>query len=113
MIQKYKQRERRHTRIRAKIVGTALRPRLSVFRSNTVLYGQLIDDGAGRTLAATSTKGEAGKTRVERARAAGKALAQAAQTQKVTRAAFDRGGYAYSGAVRAFAEGARESGLVF
>lgn len=113
MKTKTQQRAQRQRRIRAKVSGTALRPRLSVFRSNSFLYGQLIDDGAGRTLAAASTKEGTGKTRVERARAAGVALARAAQAQKIVRAAFDRGGYAYRGAVRAFAEGAREGGLAF
>ena len=92
---------------------TAKRPRLAVFRSNRFLCGQLIDDSAAHTLSAVSTKGAAGKTPLERACAAGKSLAQAAAAKGVTAAAFDRGGYAYAGVVRAFAEGAREGGLEF
>jgi large subunit ribosomal protein L18 len=112
-MNKTEQRERRHKRIRAKVRGTALRPRLSVFRSSRFFSGQLIDDVAGKTLVAVSTRGAAGKTPVERARNAGAALADQARGQKVERAAFDRGGFAYAGAVRAFAEGARAGGLSF
>jgi len=106
-------RSRRRARIRAKISGTSAMPRLSIFRSNKHLYGQLVDDVKGATLAASSDMKEKGKTKTERARAAGKALAEAAVAKKITKAVFDRGGFAYTGRVKAFADGAREGGLAF
>lgn len=113
MVQKYEQRERRHKRIRAKIRGTAARPRVAVFRSNRFVWAQCIDDDAGQTLVSVSTKGVKGKTPVERARAAGAALAALSREKGITRAAFDRSGFVFAGAVRALAEGAREGGLAF
>jgi large subunit ribosomal protein L18 len=115
------QRKRRHARIRKKIWGTAGRPRLVVFRSLKNLEGQVVDDDTGRTLAGLSTlsadladfKAEGQNVRVERARAAGKLLADRAKAVGVETVVFDRGGYQYHGRVKAFAEGAREGGLKF
>ena len=93
-------RTRRHARVRAKISGTATRPRLSVFRSNRGITAQLIDDEKSVTL-------------VERARACGVKLAELAKAKKISTVVFDRGGFLYAGAVKALAEGAREGGLDF
>jgi large subunit ribosomal protein L18 len=110
-----KLRERRHKRIRGKVAGTAERPRLAVFRSNTGISAQLIDDQAGRTLAAASWQGlksfKGSKT--DQAKEVGKLLAANAKTAGVQACVFDRGGYLYHGRVRALAEGAREGGLTF
>ncbi|GBC86103.1 50S ribosomal protein L18 [bacterium HR12] len=105
-------RIRRHRRIRKKISGTPERPRLSVFRSNRHIYAQLIDDLAGRTLAAASDL-EVGVdgTKTERARAVGRLIAERAKAAGIERAVFDRGGRRYHGRVAAVAEGAREEGL--
>lgn len=99
--------------IRGKIVGTAERPRLSVFRSNRYLYAQLIDDTAGHTLASATTRGQGEGSPVEQGRAAGKAIAEAARAAGVEAVVFDRNGYRYHGRVQALAEGAREGGLQF
>ena len=115
------QRKRRHARIRKKIWGTAGRPRLVVFRSLKNFEGQVVDDDAGRTLVGLSTlsadladfKTEGRNVGVERAKAAGKLLADRAQAIGVESVVFDRGGYQYHGRVKAFAEGAREGGLKF
>ena len=108
-------RLKRRRRVRAKIVGTAERPRISVFRSNRGIAAQLIDDSAGRTLAAvTWTEADLrGLGRMEQAGKAGELLAQRAQAAGVQTAVFDRGGYQYHGRVKALAEGAREAGLAF
>lgn len=107
------QRDRRRKRIRAKVFGTAEKPRLSVFKSNRYLSAQLIDDAKGLTLAAASSKGAKGKSALERAKAAGIELAGLAKAKKIESVVFDRGGYIYTGAVAALAEGAREAGLKF
>ena len=115
------QRARRHARIRKKIWGTAERPRLVVFRSLKNFEGQLVNDDAGNTLVGLSTlcadladfKAEGSNPRVERARAAGKLLAERAVAKGVESVVFDRGGYQYHGRVKAFADGAREGGLQF
>ncbi len=109
---KVTQRRRIRRRIRSKISGTPERPRLSVFRSNKHIYAQLIDDLAGTTLAAASTResGEEG-IGVESAKSVGKRIAERAKEAGVERAVFDRGGYRYHGNVKALAEGAREAGL--
>lgn len=106
-------RDRRHARIRSQISGTAERPRLSVFKSNTALSAQLIDDNSGKTIASATTRGLKGKTGIERSREAGMMIAKKAQALKVTKAVFDRGGFIYTGNVKALADGAREGGLVF
>lgn len=110
---KKEKRARRHNRIRAKVSGTAAKPRLSVYRSNRYIYAQLIDDDRGVTLAASSTKAAIGKSELEKAKSAGVILAKAALGLKVKKIVFDRGGFIYTGRVRAFAEGVREGGLEF
>ncbi|WP_400193478.1 50S ribosomal protein L18 [Hymenobacter sp. B81] len=105
-------RIRRH--IRSKVAGTSERPRLSVFRSNTGIYAQIIDDTAGRTIVAASSKHvTAGETPVATAAAVGKELASRAQEKGITQVVFDRSGYLYHGRVKSLAEGAREGGLKF
>ena len=106
-------RLRRRRRVRAKVSGTATRPRVSVFRSNRGLCAQLIDDTAGHTLAAVSWFEPELRSlaKPERTRRAGQALAQRAKAAGVSEAVFDRGGYRYHGHVRAFAEAIREAGL--
>ena len=108
-------RLRRRRRVRAKITGTAERPRISVFRSNRGVFAQLIDDTSGRTLAAVNWTEDDLKTlpRMEQATRAGALLAERAKTAGVETAVFDRGGYRYHGRVKALAEGAREAGLTF
>jgi len=110
---KPQQRLRRRRRVRAKVQGTAERPRISVFRSNRGIAAQLVDDVEGRTLASVSWTEEALRDLkpTEQAGEAGKLLAQRAQAAGMQRAVFDRGGYQYHGRVKAFAEGAREGGL--
>lgn len=110
-------RRRRHQRARKKVVGTAARPRLAVFRSNTSIYAQIIDDEKGHTLAAASSqessvvKGEDGK--VGEAVQVGKLVAERATAAGVGTVVFDRGGNRYAGRVAALADAARESGLKF
>jgi large subunit ribosomal protein L18 len=106
-------RLKRRRRVRAKVHGTAERPRISVFRSNRGIFAQLVDDDAGRTLAAVNwTEGDLRSLKpMEQASAAGKLLAERAKAAGVERAVFDRGGYQYHGRVKALAEGAREGGL--
>jgi large subunit ribosomal protein L18 len=106
-------RLKRRRRVRAKISGTATRPRISVFRSNRGISAQLVDDVAGHTLAAVSWT-EAplrDKAPMEQAGEAGKLLAERAQQAGISSAVFDRGGYQFHGRVKAFAEGVREGGL--
>jgi len=103
----------RHRRVRAKVIGTPARPRLSVFKSNTRLIAQIIDDEKGMTLAAVSSSAAEGKTPRERAEAAAKLLGKYAKNKGITKVVFDRGGFRYQGAVKAFADAARESGLQF
>ena len=108
-------RARRHLRVRKKVTGTATRPRLSVTRSSRHIFAQLVDDGAGRTLASASTleegiRGADGDKRAK-ARQVGEALASRARAAGIEAAVFDRGGYAYHGRVAALADGAREGGL--
>jgi large subunit ribosomal protein L18 len=107
------QRLRRRRRVRAKISGTAERPRISVFRSNRGISAQLVDDVAGRTIVAVAwTEAELRSlARMEQANRAGMLLAQRAKEHGIERAVFDRGGYQYHGRVKALAEGAREGGL--
>jgi large subunit ribosomal protein L18 len=106
-------RLKRRRRVRAKVRGTAERPRISVFRSNRGITAQLIDDAAGRTLAAVNwTEPELRSLKPsEQARKAGELLAQRAKAAGIEVAVFDRGGYQYHGRVQALAEGAREGGL--
>jgi len=114
-----KARLHRHQRVRKKISGTAERPRLCVFRSNTQIYAQLIDDDKGVTLAAASSldaklkdaKGD--KTKSEKAADVGKLLAERAINVKIKQVVFDRGGYQFKGRVKVLADSAREAGLSF
>ncbi len=106
-------RTRRHRRIRAKVKGTAERPRLAFFKSNRYVYAQVIDDVRGATLAAASSLGAKGKTMAEQAKTVGEAVAKAALAQKVGKVVFDRGGFSYGGKVKAFADAARAAGLDF
>lgn len=108
---KQNKRERRHRRIRAKISGTAERPRLAIFKSNRFIYAQLIDDERGVTLAAVRTA--AGKPGREAATIAGKEMAKQAKEKGVAKAVFDRGGFSYIGTIKEFAEAARAGGLEF
>src|SRR5450755_174935 len=115
VLTKPERRLKRRRRVRAKVRGTAERPRISVFRSNRGICAQLIDDDAGRTIAAVNwiepelrPLGGA-----DQARRVGALLAERAQSAGVHTAVFDRGGYRYHGRVQALAEGAREGGLVF
>jgi len=103
-------------RIRKVSFGTESRPRLSIFRSNKEIYAQVIDDNAGKTLAAASSRDkgiDAKGTKTEIAIAVGKAIAEKAKSAGVETVAFDRGGNLYHGRVKALAEGAREGGLKF
>ena len=108
-------RLRRRRRVRAKIRGTAERPRLSVFRSNKGVQAQVIDDVAGRTLAAVSwTEAELKSLgTMDQAKKAGELLADRAKAAGIETVVFDRGGYRYHGRVKALADGARENGLKF
>ena len=108
-------RLRRRRRVRAKVHGTAVRPRISVFRSNRGIFAQLIDDDAGRTLASVQwTEADLRSLKpMEQATKAGELLADRAKAAGVDTAVFDRGGNQYHGRVKALAEGAREGGLSF
>ncbi|MFZ4461126.1 MAG: 50S ribosomal protein L18 [Patescibacteria group bacterium] len=113
MLEKVYKRQRRHTRIRARITGTAERPRLSVYRSNTSIYAQLIDDVAGKTLCASSDMKASKGTKIELAKTVGAELGKAALALGITSVVFDRGGFLYAGRVKALADAAREAGLTF
>ena len=112
-------RSKRHFRIRNKISGTSLRPRLSVYRSTGEIYAQLIDDEKGVTLLSASTLDKevkpllSGKTKTEQAYAVGEMIAKRALKNKIKNVVFDRGGYLYIGRVKALADGARSAGLEF
>ncbi|KAB7729214.1 50S ribosomal protein L18 [Rudanella paleaurantiibacter] len=113
---KTERRQRIKYSIRAKVSGTAERPRLSVFRSNKAIYAQLIDDAAGHTLVAASSvelKSEASGFTVDVAKEVGKRIAEKAASKNITAVVFDRNGYLYHGKVKALADGAREGGLKF
>jgi large subunit ribosomal protein L18 len=104
---------RRHKRIRAKVSGTPERPRLSVFKSHKFIFLQLVDDVKGATLVSAWSKECKGKTPAERAKEVGIELAKKAKEAKIVSVVFDRGGYLYTGHIKAVAEGAREGGLKF
>lgn len=117
-LSKHESRKRRHVRVRARVSGTAERPRLSVFRSLRGMYAQLVDDQNGVTIASAHSKnvtGDAGERtgKVAKAYLVGKALGEAAKAKNIDKAVFDRGGYKYHGRVQAVADGAREAGLQF
>ena len=108
-------RNRRSNRVRARINGTAEKPRLSIFRSNKYLYAQLIDDSSGKTILSCSTlgadKSKSKETKVSKATALGKAVAAGMKKAGLTTVIFDRGRYAYHGRVQAVAEALREEGI--
>jgi large subunit ribosomal protein L18 len=112
-------RIKRHLRVRKHLAGTAGRPRVSIFRSLSEIYAQVIDDTSGRTLVAVSSvdkelRGKIDKLKkIEQAKEVGKELAQRAKSKGIQQVVFDRGGYRYHGRVKALAEAARESGLQF
>lgn len=114
-MNKVDRRVRIKQRIRKKIKGTAARPRLAVFRSNSQIYAQLIDDEAGKTFVSASSAELKGTkiTKTEASKAVGKSLAEKAIAAGLSSVVFDRGGYLYHGRVKSLAEGAREGGLVF
>ncbi len=99
--------------MRAKVIGTPERPRLSVYKSNTRLIAQIIDDSAGKTLVAVSSGTEKGKTPRERAEQAAGSIAKLATTKGIKAVVFDRGGFQYVGTIKAFADAARAAGLEF
>ena len=109
---KNKLRQKRHIRVRGKISCTAETPRLNVFRSNTNIYAQVIDDEAAVTLASASSLKLTG-TKTEQAAEVGKLVAEAAKAKGIEAVVFDRGGYLYHGRIQALAEAAREAGLKF
>lgn len=112
-VAKKEQREKRRRRIRSRIFGTADRPRLSVFKSNTNIYAQLINDEEGKTLVSySSTDIKTGKP-LEKAKSVGVEIAKKAMASKIEAVVFDRGGFLYTGHIKALAEGAREGGLKF
>lgn len=111
-LTKTEQRARRHRRIRARISGTAERPRLAVYKSNRFISVQLIDDVAGKTLAQAHGREFKGSLSVQAA-AIGKAIAERAKAVGVTAVVFDRGGYSYASQIKGLADAAREGGLTF
>ncbi|MSU55198.1 MAG: 50S ribosomal protein L18 [Candidatus Taylorbacteria bacterium] len=110
---KIEKRIRRHKRIRSRISGTALIPRFSAFKSNGYIYAQLINDEKAVTIVAASSLGIKASNKTEAARETGKAIAKKAVEQKIQKVVFDRGGYVYTGRIKAMADGAREGGLKF
>ena len=115
---KYERRQIRRYRIRNRVSGSVARPRLSVFRSSTHIYAQIIDDTRGVTIAQASSRDDVkplleGKGKVGVSAAVGKLLAQRAREKGIEKVAFDRGGYLYHGRVKALADGARAGGLNF
>lgn len=113
--QKTNRMERRKARVRAKISGTAARPRISVFKSNKHLYAQVIDDAAGHTLTSIANVGEFKTLKVTKADAEklGQALGEKMKALNITTAVFDRNGYLYHGVVKALADGTRKAGIAF
>jgi len=110
---KREKRIRRHNRIRAKVKGTETRPRLSVYKSNQGIHAQLVNDTVAQTLFSVSDTGIKAEHKTARAREAGKKVAAEAKKQGIESVVFDRGGFIYTGRIKAFAEGAREGGLQF
>lgn len=113
MISKIQRRNKIKTRIRGKVSGTAARPRMTVFRSNKQIYVQLIDDEAGKTLCASSSKGLEAAPKIEMAAKVGKAIAEKALAAGITEVVFDRNGYLFHGRVKSLADAALEGGLKF
>ena len=110
------EREKRHARVRNKVSGTAERPRLCIYKSNTNIYAQIIDDVAGNTLVQASTLDKEVKTKksnLEAAKEVGTLIAKRAASKKIKTVVYDRSGYIYHGVVKELAEAAREGGLEF
>lgn len=108
-------RKRRHYRVRNKISGTSERPRLNVFKSNSYLYAQIIDDTKGITLASSSSlkMDLKNKCNIDAAKAVGKDIAEKAKTKKISEVVFDRGGYLFHGKIKALADSAKDNGMKF
>src|SRR5262245_58273821 len=113
-------RKRRHVRVRAKVIGTPVRPRLNVFRSSAHIYAQVIDDEIGHTIVAASDlepevleRAGEGAPKLARAKVVGQLIAERVKEKGYSAVVFDRGGFLYHGRVKAVAEGAREGGLIF
>ncbi|TSC70261.1 MAG: large subunit ribosomal protein L18 [Parcubacteria group bacterium Gr01-1014_46] len=106
-------RIRRRNRIRSKVSGTETMPRLSVFKSNTSISAQIIDDTKSVTLVTAHSREVKGKSMMEKASLVGKLVAEKAKAKKISKVVFDRGGFIYVGNVKALADGAREGGLIF
>lgn len=114
MLAKVLKRIRRHIRVRSKVSGTATKPRLAIFRSNSNIYAQLIDDTTWKTLGSISDlKMKKEWTKVDMSKKVGAEIAKVASGLKITEVVFDRGGFAYHGRVKALADAAREAGLKF
>jgi large subunit ribosomal protein L18 len=109
---KVTKRSSRHNRIRARVSGTSVRPRLAVFKSNVAIYAQLIDDTTGTTLAAADSRKHSGPL-LARAEAVGKEIAEKGKKKNIDSVVFDRGGFRYQGAVAVLADAARAGGLTF
>jgi large subunit ribosomal protein L18 len=107
------QRQRRHARIRSRLSGTTERPRLSIFKSNRHMYAQIIDDASGKTILGISSEKAEGKTMMEKSKSLGNMIAKASLGKKISKVAFDRGGFKYTGKIKLFADAAREGGLKF
>ena len=118
-ISRSKARQRRHLRVRKRVIGTPERPRLNIFRSLSEIYAQVIDDEAGNTMVSASSIDQdlrndlSGKTKTEQAELVGQTLASRAKSLGIEKVVFDRAGYRYIGRVKALADGAREGGLQF
>lgn len=110
---KLTKRNARHNRIRARVTGTADKPRLAVFKSNSAIYAQLINDETATTLAAADSRKAEGANLTEKAKVVGAEIAKKAQEKKVENVVFDRGGFRYIGVIAALADAAREAGLKF
>lgn len=106
-------RKIRHRRVRSKVIGTATRPRLSVFKSNKFVYAQVIDDEKANTIVSADSKKMNKGTMTEKAAKVGEEIAKVAKDKKVSEVVFDRGGYLYTGVVKSLADGARKGGLKF
>lgn len=117
-MNKHKQRKLRHARVRAKVIGSSQKPRLNIFRSNSYIFAQLIDDSTQKTVAAVSTKvisnlSSEKSQKIDASYQAGQNLAKKALDLKIKNIVFDRSGYKYHGRIKALAEGAKEGGLIF
>ena len=110
---KTESRKRRHRRVRSKVIGTASKPRLCVFKSNKYIYAQIIDDENNKTLAASSSLKMKANSLLENAAKVGKEIAIKAKDLKLKRVVFDKGGYIYAGKIEALADAARAEGLKF